>query len=77
MGSLLAIKVGRDLWLARGRALTMIVAIGVSIVALGTVLGAYSVLSREMAPSFEDGLRCQEILDAAIRSDAEGRWVEI
>lgn len=32
---------------------------------------------REMAPSFEDGLRCQEILDAAIVSDAERRWVDL
>jgi putative ABC transport system permease protein len=52
MGRVRAIKVGRDLWLARGRALTMIITIEVSIVALGTVLGAYGVLSREMAPSF-------------------------
>jgi putative ABC transport system permease protein len=52
MSRVRAIKVGRDLWLARGRALTMIITIAVSIVALGTVLGAYGVLSREMAPSF-------------------------
>lgn len=32
---------------------------------------------RGMAPSFEDGLRCQEILDAAIRSDAERRWIDV
>lgn len=32
---------------------------------------------REMAPNFEDGLRSQEILDAAIRSDAERRWVDL
>jgi predicted dehydrogenase len=32
---------------------------------------------RQMTPSFVDGLRCQEILDAAIRSDATHRWVEV
>lgn len=32
---------------------------------------------REMTPSFEDGLRCQQILDAAIRSHAERRWVDM
>jgi len=32
---------------------------------------------REMSPNFEDGLRCQEILDAAIRSAAERRWVDL
>lgn len=32
---------------------------------------------REMSPSFEDGLRCQEILDAAIRSHAERRWIDL
>jgi predicted dehydrogenase len=31
---------------------------------------------REMIPSFEDGLRCQEVIDAAIRSHAEHRWIE-
>ena len=31
----------------------------------------------EMAPSFEDGLRCQEIVDAAVRSDAERRWIDV
>jgi predicted dehydrogenase len=32
---------------------------------------------REMSPSFEDGLRCQEILDAAIRSAETRRWVDL
>jgi predicted dehydrogenase len=32
---------------------------------------------REMRPSFEDGLRCQEILDAALRSHTEGRWIDV
>ena len=36
-----------------------------------------SLEGREMAPNFEDGVRCQEILDAAIRSDIDRRWVEV
>jgi predicted dehydrogenase len=32
---------------------------------------------QQMHPNFEDGLRCQEILDAAVRSDAERRWVDV
>jgi predicted dehydrogenase len=32
---------------------------------------------REMAPSFEDGLRVQQICDAALRSDDEQRWVNV
>ena len=30
-----------------------------------------------MTPSFEDGLRCQEIVDAALRAHAERRWIEL
>ena len=32
---------------------------------------------RALAPSFEDGLRCQEIVDAALRSHAEQRWIDL
>jgi predicted dehydrogenase len=32
---------------------------------------------RETSPNFEDGLRSQEILDAAIRSHAERRWIDL
>jgi predicted dehydrogenase len=32
---------------------------------------------REMNPNFEDGVRCQKILDAAIRSASDRRWVEV
>jgi predicted dehydrogenase len=28
-------------------------------------------------PDFYDGLRCQQVLDAALRSADEGRWVQI
>ena len=32
---------------------------------------------RQMTPNFEDGLRCQQIVDAALRSAAEGRWIAV
>jgi putative ABC transport system permease protein len=52
MASIALRKVGRDLCLARGRSLTMIVATSVSIIALGGVLVAYGILAREMPRSF-------------------------
>jgi predicted dehydrogenase len=36
-----------------------------------------SLEGREMSPNFEDGLRSQEVLDAAIRSHAERRWIDL
>jgi predicted dehydrogenase len=36
-----------------------------------------SLEGREMSPNFEDGLRSQEILDAALRSHAERRWIDL
>jgi len=32
---------------------------------------------RQMSPNFEDGVRCQRILDAALRSADEQRWVDV
>ncbi len=32
---------------------------------------------REMSPSFEDGLRAQEIIDAAVQSHEQRRWVQL
>lgn len=31
----------------------------------------------EVHPDFYDGLRCQQVLDAAVQSSVEGRWVEV
>ena len=28
-------------------------------------------------PDFYDGLRCQQVLDAAVQSAAKGRWVQV
>jgi len=32
---------------------------------------------RPCRPSFADGARAQAVMDAAVRSDAEGRWVDV
>src|SRR3712207_1230894 len=45
-------KVLRDLWLARGRAAVLVVATALSLTAVGAVLGAYAILTREMPRSF-------------------------
>jgi predicted dehydrogenase len=36
-----------------------------------------SIERREMSPSFEDGLRCQQVLDAALRSVDQRSWVDV
>jgi predicted dehydrogenase len=33
--------------------------------------------NKPIAPTFEDGLRCQEVLDAVLKSAEERRWVKI
>ena len=33
--------------------------------------------NRRLSPDFEDGLRCQQVLDAVLRSSRTGRWVRI
>jgi putative ABC transport system permease protein len=45
-------KLGRDLWAEKGRALLMITAITVSLIAIGAVLGAYGILTREIAVNY-------------------------
>jgi putative ABC transport system permease protein len=45
-------KLGRDLWAEKGRALSMVVAIAVSVMGIGTVLGAYAVLTREVPRNY-------------------------
>jgi predicted dehydrogenase len=33
--------------------------------------------SHPCRPSFADGARAQAVMDAAVKSDAEGRWVDV
>jgi predicted dehydrogenase len=32
---------------------------------------------RQATPSLADGVRCQAVMDAALQSDAESRWVDV
>lgn len=45
-------KLVRDVSRERGRTLTMVAAIAVSLIAIGAVLGAYAILTREMAKNY-------------------------
>jgi len=45
-------KLWRDLWLEKGRTLLKIAAITVSLIGIGTVLGAYTILTREMSRNY-------------------------
>ena len=45
-------KLWRDLWLARGRTAMMVIAIAVSIFGVGTVLSAYTILTREITRNY-------------------------
>src|SRR5512146_1318958 len=45
-------KIWRDLQLARGRMLMMVVAIAVSIFGVGTILSAYTILNREITRNY-------------------------
>jgi len=33
--------------------------------------------NKPITPTFEDGLRCQEVLDAVLKSAEERRWVKV
>ncbi|MHB8875488.1 MAG: ABC transporter permease, partial [Myxococcaceae bacterium] len=45
-------KLARDVWTQKGRTLLMVTAIAVSLLGIGTVLGAWAILTREMARNY-------------------------
>ncbi|MBN1208366.1 MAG: ABC transporter permease [Myxococcaceae bacterium] len=45
-------KLSRDVWTQKGRTALMVTAIAVSLLGIGTVLGAYAILTREMARNY-------------------------
>jgi putative ABC transport system permease protein len=45
-------KLVRDVWMERGRVALMVVAVAVSVTGIGTVLGSYAILSREMPRNY-------------------------
>ncbi|HET6764089.1 MAG TPA: hypothetical protein VFH27_10455, partial [Longimicrobiaceae bacterium] len=52
MGSTRWRKLLRDLWLHPGRTATMTVAVALGVFGLGTMLGAYAILTREMGRNY-------------------------
>lgn len=46
------LKMWRDIWMEKGRLLLMVSAIAVSLMGIGTVLGAYAILTREMPRNY-------------------------
>lgn len=64
-------KIARDLWTERGRSALMIAAITVSLAAVGTMLGAYAVLTREIAASYQGTRPASATLELPDGVDAE------
>ncbi len=56
-------KLLRDLWLTRSRALVMVVAIAVGLLAFDSLVGAYSILTREVARNYLDSAPAAIILE--------------
>lgn len=56
-------KLLRDLWFTRSRALTMVVSIAVGLVGFNTLVGAYSILTREIVRNYMDSKPASIILE--------------
>lgn len=63
-------KLARDLWLSRGRTLTMVLAIAVGLVGFNATLGAFGVLTREMARNYLGSVPASATLELDSVSDA-------
>lgn len=69
-------KLVRDMWLTRSRALSMVVAIAVGLIAFNTLVGAYSVLTREITRNYLDSKPASLILEMDDVSEETLYWVE-
>jgi putative ABC transport system permease protein len=63
-------KLARDLWLSRGRTLTMVLAIAVGLIGFNATLGAFGVLTREMERSYLGSVPASATLELDSVSDA-------
>ena len=63
-------KLARDVWAERGRVLLMVAAVTVSLVGIGSVLGAYAVLGREIQRNYLGTRPASATLDIAGGIDA-------
>jgi len=62
-------KLGRDLWLSRGRTLTMVLAIAMGLVGFNATLGAFGVLRREMQRNYLESVPASATIELASVSD--------
>lgn len=56
-------KLLRDLWLTRARALSMVVSIAMGLVGFNTLVGAYSILTRELVRNYMDSRPASILLE--------------
>ena len=63
-------KIARDLWLARGRMLMMVAAIAAGVAGVGTLLDAYTVLTREVNRNYMDTRPASASLEVDAIDDA-------
>ena len=62
-------QLARDLWLSRGRTLTMLLAIAMGLVGFDATLGAFGVLRREMQRNYLESLPASATIELASASD--------
>lgn len=63
-------KLARDLWLSRGRTLTMVLSIAVGLIGFNATLGAFGVLTREMERNYLGSAPASATLELDSVSDA-------
>ena len=63
-------KAGRDLWLNKARTILVVLAIAIGIFAIGSVLSAYSILTREMDRNYLSTNPASAILNVTSVGDA-------
>lgn len=56
-------KLARDMWLTRARGLSMVAAIAMGLIAFNTLVGAYSILTREVVRNYMDSNPASIILE--------------
>lgn len=69
-------KLVRDMWLTRSRALSMVVAIATGLIAFNTLVGAHSILTREIARNYMDSKPASILLEMDDVGEETLAWVE-
>ncbi len=68
-------KLARDLWLTRSRALIMVASIAVGLTAFGALVGAYSILTREVARNYIESEPASILLEMEDVDERTLQWV--